>query len=184
MKSSRPTVLRVVLSNCANYTTARPAFTSIGESRIMRQHVRMRITASLAVAATVSVHAVGCGVRGATAANGDWRQYRFDNLHSGVNPFETILSLSTVTRLQQKWTSTTGSLVTGSPYEVVFSSPAVSNGGVYMECDCGTLYIFDASNGAILKTFTTGGPIFVSPAVSNGRVFIGSCDHKVYAFGL
>ena len=92
------------------------------------------------------------------------------------------------------WTAiTSGSIV---------SAPAVANGMVYLGSSDGTnstLYAFDAAGGAAnctgsapnrtctpLWTAATGAtnyPVTASsPAVANGVVYIGSYDHKLYAF--
>ncbi|MGA8215774.1 MAG: PQQ-binding-like beta-propeller repeat protein [Candidatus Sulfotelmatobacter sp.] len=65
------------------------------------------------------------------------------------------------------------------------SSPAIANGVVYV----GSIYYFNgvyalnASTGAELWSFTTGGSngVSSSPAVANGVVYFGCDDHNVYA---
>ena len=54
----------------------------------------------------------------------NWAQFHFDNCLTGFNPYETILSPATVGNLTVKWSYPTGS--------VVFSSPSVVNGVVYI----------------------------------------------------
>ena len=67
----------------------------------------------------------------------------------------------------------------------MFSSPAVANGVVYVGSLDNNVYALNASTGAKLWSYTTGGPIYYSsPAVANGMVYVGSLDGKVYAFGL
>jgi outer membrane protein assembly factor BamB len=60
----------------------------------------------------------------------------------------------------------------------------VANGVVYVGSYDSNLYALNASTGAILWSFATGGNVISSPAVANGVVYVGSGDHKVYAFGL
>ena len=86
------------------------------------------------------------------------------------------------------WTANTGSGIE--------SSPAVAGGVVYVGNDAGSLYAFDAngvtrcSGIAPLKTClplwvaTTGSSIKGAPTIANGRVFVGSEDHKLYAFAV
>ena len=61
------------------------------------------------------------------------------------------------------------------------SSPAVVNGVVYIGSDDGNVYALNASTGAMLWSFTTGGRVESSPTVVNGVVYIGSDDDNVYA---
>ena len=45
------------------------------------------------------------------------------------------------------------------------------------------IYALDASTGATIWTYTTGGSVYSSPAVTSGVVYVGSNDGKVYAIG-
>jgi eukaryotic-like serine/threonine-protein kinase len=64
----------------------------------------------------------------------------------------------------------------------VDSSPAVTNGVVYVGSDDGNVYALNASTGAKLWSYTTGNAISnSSPAVANGVVYIGSEDNNEYA---
>ena len=57
----------------------------------------------------------------------------------------------------------------------------VSNGIVYVGSNDNKLYALNATNGAVIWNFTTGGYVISSPSISNGIVYFGSYDHKVYA---
>jgi outer membrane protein assembly factor BamB len=83
------------------------------------------------------------------------------------------------------WTATTGG--------PVVSSPAVSNGVVYVGSNDNKLYAFDArgitnctggttKSCAPLWTATTGDDVRSSPAIANKTVYVGSNDNKLYAF--
>jgi outer membrane protein assembly factor BamB len=100
----------------------------------------------------------GLHVRGQT----DWPQFRFDAMRSGNNPFEQILSPSTVAGLVLDWTGETG---------FVQSSASVVGGIVYIGSDEGGVHAFDADSGAKLWTAPTNGPVLSSPAVWGGLVF-------------
>ncbi len=64
----------------------------------------------------------------------------------------------------------------------VVSSPAVANGVVYVGSSDQNVYALNASTGALLWKYTTGGQIdHSSPAVTNGVVYVGSFDGNVYA---
>ena len=109
---------------------------------------------------------------------GDWTQFMRDNMQRW-NPYETVLGVSNVESLQLKWKI--------GPYYTlsdVQSSPAVVNGVVYFGGEDYNVYAMNASTGALLWSYKTGGGVYSSPAVANGMVYIGSDDHKMYAFGL
>ncbi len=103
----------------------------------------------------------------------NWAQFRFTPCHTGFNPYEVILSSSTVGNLVVDWTYTTG--------DAVFSSPAVVNRVAYVGSEDNNVYALNALTGAKLWSFTTQGPVYSSPAVVNGVVYVGSNDNKVYA---
>ena len=63
------------------------------------------------------------------------------------------------------------------------SSPAVANGVVYFGWQDDSVYALNASTGALLWSYTTGGYV-IRPIVANGVVYVGSTDGNVYAFGL
>jgi outer membrane protein assembly factor BamB len=57
----------------------------------------------------------------------------------------------------------------------------VVNGVVYVGSGDNNVYALNASTGAKLWTYATGGGVSSSPAVANGVVYIGSGDNNVYA---
>jgi outer membrane protein assembly factor BamB len=69
------------------------------------------------------------------------------------------------------WTYTTGG--------DVYSSPAVVDGRVYVGSDDNKVYCLEASTGAHIWNYTTGGGLR-NPAVAGGKVYVGSDDDKVY----
>jgi uncharacterized repeat protein (TIGR01451 family) len=105
---------------------------------------------------------------------GDWTQFHRDNMQRW-NPYETILGVNNVGSLQVKWNNPISQEL--SP----FSSPAVVNGVVYLGSVDQNLYALNASTGARLWSYTTGGAVPSSPAVANGVVYVGSEDGIVYA---
>jgi outer membrane protein assembly factor BamB len=65
----------------------------------------------------------------------------------------------------------------------VQSSAAVANGVVYVGSGNDNVYALNATTGAELWSFATGGEVFSSsPAVANGMVYVGSDGGRVYAF--
>jgi outer membrane protein assembly factor BamB len=104
--------------------------------------------------------------------NTNWSQFHFSYpagrvpAVNRVNPYENVLSTSTVSGLKLKWSFATGA--------AVFSSPAVANGVVYVGSEDGNVYALNASTGAKLWAFDTHVSVGSSPVVSNGVVYVGS----------
>jgi outer membrane protein assembly factor BamB len=103
----------------------------------------------------------------------DWPQFRFDDRHTGVNPFETTLNRRNVPSLNLEWQAQLGDIVD-------FSSPAVVNGVVYIGTTDGVLWAYPADGcGHALCTTplwqsTSLAQIIDSPTVANGVVYVGS----------
>jgi len=95
-----------------------------------------------------------------------WSQFHFDADGTRLNPFENVLDVKNVGRLGLRWSYITGGLV--------YSSPAVANGVVYVGSEDFNVYALDASTGAKLWSFATGGKVFSSPAVASGVVYAAS----------
>jgi outer membrane protein assembly factor BamB len=113
-------------------------------------------------------------VQAAFAVQTDWPQFHYGLRHSGYNPFENALNVTSVVGLGQAWTASTGG--------VVNSSPALVNGVVYVGSFDGNLYAFKASTGVQIWKAATGSAIFSSPAVAGGVVYVGSQNGNLYAF--
>jgi outer membrane protein assembly factor BamB len=75
---------------------------------------------------------------------------------------------------QLKWSYT----ITG----YVGSSPHVADGVVYVGSNDNNVYALNATTGAKVWNYTTGGQVS-SPAVANGVVYVGGADNNVYALG-
>ena len=103
----------------------------------------------------------------------DWRNFRFDARHTGVNRFEHVLDPSNVPTLTLDWQAQLGELVFSS-------SPAVVGGVLYIGSTDGTLWAYPADGcGAALCTTplwqsTYLAQIVDSPTVANGVVYVGS----------
>ena len=72
------------------------------------------------------------------------------------------------------WKFTTGDMIT-------VSSPAISDGRVFIGSNDHKIYAIDASNGDLLWNYTTNGFVVSSPSVAAGLVYVGSYDHEIYA---
>jgi outer membrane protein assembly factor BamB len=118
----------------------------------------------------------------AVAVSADWPQFHNGPTREGYNAQEYVLTASNLGDLGVAWTGTTGNDVT--------SSPAVSNGVVYVGSVDGKLYAYPvgcASFGGACSPIwkgTTSSDISSSPAVSNGVVYVGSSDGKLYAYAV
>ena len=132
-------------------------------------------TFSLLVIAFASAFAVAqqpgpaslpCGQLASLQVN--WSQFHFDPCHTGFNPYEKVLSPSTVRNLVVDWQYNISS------NHDMYSSPAVVNGILYVGSVPG-VYALDASTGALIWKYTTncGYSNESSPAVVNGIVYIG-----------
>ena len=66
---------------------------------------------------------------------------------------------------------------------MVWSSPSIANGRVYIGSNDNKVYCLDAETGSLIWSYTTGAVVASSAAVVDGRVYIGSGDGKVYCFG-
>ena len=57
----------------------------------------------------------------------------------------------------------------------------MTNGVVYVGSEDNNVYALNASTGALLWSYTTGGIVVSMPAVANGVVYITSADNNLYA---
>jgi outer membrane protein assembly factor BamB len=118
------------------------------------------------------VHAQSSNVVAGSSATisspGDWTQFLTDNMQRW-NPSEKFLGVSNVGNLKLKWKTAPACQSNANP----LSSPAVANGVVYFGCS-NSLYALNASTGAKLWSFATGGAVTSSPAVANGVIYFSS----------
>ena len=98
-----------------------------------------------------------------------WPMFHHDLNHTGYSTSKAPKDNNTL------WSYTTSGGVQ--------SSPAVSDGRVYVGSEDSKVYCLNASTGSLIWSYTTGNLVWSSPAVSDGRVYVGSYDSKVYAFG-
>jgi outer membrane protein assembly factor BamB len=132
--------------------------------------------ASALVMVALAVSLLGSSATAGGMAPGttvDWPQFRFDDNHTGFQPFETILNKQNVPFLQLEWQAQLGNIV-------LASSPAVVGDVVYIGSSDGILWAFPASGcGQSLCTTplwksTSVAQIIDSPTVKDGIVYVGS----------
>src|SRR5208283_383325 len=73
------------------------------------------------------------------------------------------------------WTFTTGGQVA--------SSPAVSNGIVYVGSYDGNIYALNDKTGSYVWSYATGEMVVSSPATADNAGYVGSYNNMLYAFG-
>lgn len=116
----------------------------------------------------------------ATTVQTDWPTARFVPEGTGHNPYETVLSPSTVGDLELAWSVLTeGSL---------FSTPIVVDGVVYVAGHIGVtggagLYAYDAATGEPLWMRREGGQPPSDLAVADGKLYVSFLtDHVLRAY--
>lgn len=106
-------------------------------------------------------------------AETNWPHFRFDEKHTGFQPFETTLSAGNIKSASNTWQAQLGDLV-------LESSPAVVDGVAYIGTSDGVLWAYpaDGCGQQLCKTplwqSTNLAQIVDSPAVANGIVYVGS----------
>jgi eukaryotic-like serine/threonine-protein kinase len=98
----------------------------------------------------------------------DMPMFRGNLAHSGVYSGPAVTTLTGV-----KWKFKADGRI--------YSSPAVSEGTVYVGANDGAMYAVDADSGKLRWKFQTEARIPGSPAVANGVVYFASYDGKFYA---
>ncbi len=118
----------------------------------------------------------------ASSATSNWRQEHFDSAHSGVNPYERLVSRENVSDLVSNWTADQDVRILASP--VVADGMVYSAGVDLSDTSSGVAFALDESSGRELwrvRQPGAGGALGI--AVCNGQVFVGSLfDHALRAY--
>jgi outer membrane protein assembly factor BamB len=109
----------------------------------------------------------GSGIFGSESTADWWPMFHHDLTHTGCSTSAAPHTNATL------WSYATNG--------VVFSSPAVVGGVVYVGSNDGRVYALNALNGTQLWHYTTSNIVHSSPAVAGGVVYVGSNDGRVYA---
>ena len=96
-----------------------------------------------------------------------WEMFHYDAGRNGATPASGPTSASLM------WSYTTGG--------IVYASPIVADGFVFIPSYDGKLYALDEYTGSLIWSFATGSNIVATPAVGNGIVYLSSKDFTVYA---
>lgn len=71
------------------------------------------------------------------------------------------------------------------PAQISSAAPLLWNGRVYLRCDNGRIYVYDAkATGAVAPAWTVSPPggATADPAIAYGRLYVASADQKVHAY--
>jgi len=95
-----------------------------------------------------------------------WPMFHGDLTHSGYTASTGPLTNQTL------WSYSTDPILT---------TPSVSGGIVYVGTNNGKVLALNASSGAVIWSYQTGGAVYSSPAIADNVVYFGSWDSSVYA---
>ncbi len=112
----------------------------------------------------------GSSAQATFAVYTNWPQYGFGPNHAGHNPYENVLSPSTVGSIKLKWISS-----------IQASPTAVADGVVYASAE-NAIYALDVSTGALLWEHATGPILTAPPVVASGVVYVADGNGAIYAF--
>lgn len=101
-------------------------------------------------------------------SSSDWPMFRGDARNTGRNQHVTEPG-----DLKKQWSFETNG--------VVYSSPTVADGVVYLGSTDGYIYAVNADTGKERWRFNVGGVIHSSIAISADTVYVGSRNHTIYA---
>src|SRR5262249_60466797 len=120
-------------------------------SETKRLTARYRTPVRLRGALLVALAALGLTVGANPAPATDWPMYGFNLQRTGENPFETIITPSTVAGLHQLWSFDLGAVTIMQP---VLAADVIVNGSpkelVYIGAEHGDLYAFDVASGTMV----------------------------------
>lgn len=106
----------------------------------------------------------------------EWSQAAFGPQHTAFNRFEKLLTPSNVGKLTLAWEAQVG-------VGLLYASPVVADGRVFIGSGDGRLYAFDAVTGATLWTGAQQDLFFVdSAATGHGLVFANSLYQTLLAY--
>jgi outer membrane protein assembly factor BamB len=187
-----------VTTSCSNGTVDDPWIvvpTNSGKASITYRF-HLAVTGTKTVGASVDLTVAPTG--GGPADPLNWSAYLFGATHSSENAAATAITTANASSLGSLWNFTPP----GNLGDVIFSTPTVYNGGVYIGSQNGTFYDLNETNGAVVwshyttqqpqTTCTgtdTGGQGFassatVAPDPNSGQttVYVAAPDGYLYAW--
>src|SRR5437660_4647282 len=166
----------------------------------MTSSARSLTSARLLGALLMALAALGLTVGASPAAATDWPMYGFNLQRTGENPFESILTPSTVRGLHELWSFDLSAVTIMQP---VLATGVIVNGSpkdlVYMGAEHGDLYAIDVASGTMVwhqnlgsqqtschdipdGIFGVSGSPFLDR--TNNRMFVVGGDGNMYALAL
>src|SRR5438132_2271766 len=161
---------------------------------------RCRTPAKLRGAFLMALAAFWLTVGANPAAASDWPMYGFNLQRTGENPFETIITPSTVAGLHLLWSFDLGAVTIMQP---VLATDVIVNGSpkelVYIGAEHGDLYAIDVASGTMVWQRNLGSQqtschdipdgifgVSCSPSLdrANNRMFVVGGDGNMYALDL
>jgi len=104
-----------------------------------------------------------------------WTQLGYSAAHLATNPWETVLSPSTVSAIGPEWVNS------GGVYGTSGAGIAVNFDDLYVSTETG-IAALSSSTGSVLWSFPTAGLVYGTPTLSGGVVYVGSSvTDTVYA---
>lgn len=110
------------------------------------------------------------------AANDSWPQVQYDANRSGYVPQTVGPPYTELWRIGQY--DDTDDRMPPISFRV---QPIIAENLIFMPSNDGALYAFSTTNGQIVWSYITNGPLVNSAGYANGRVFVGSTDKAVHA---
>jgi len=143
------------------------------------------------------VLAVVAGAVPVGAAGSNWPAYLFNAKHGSYNASAKTITPANAATLSPAWTWTPpAATMPGQPVATLASTPAVSNGLVFIGASTGIFYALDENTGAVVwqrfvafvRSTTCAGRGFVSsptiardPVSKVSTVYVAAADGRLYA---
>src|SRR3972149_1568549 len=125
-----------------------------------------KIVCFLSILLLFSVFSQSISDREIDSTTEGWYMFHHDLMHTGNSDSTAPVTNRTAWRFN-----------TGGPVD----SPTVAGGLVYVGSYDDNIYALNATNGAVVWTYTTGNNVLSPAAVAEGLVYFGSEDNNVYA---
>ncbi len=135
----------------------------------MRRPIRDAVSVAIALAFIAIPVSVNTSAGSAAATFSNWPAYLFGPSHHSKNSSAVAITPATVPGLTRLWRwMPAAPTMTGQPGPLLFSSPTVVNGRVYIGADTGVFYALDEATGHVVWHKFLG---FITPLTCRARGF-------------